>query len=159
VKKSEVHGMAQRGGSVTSHVRFGGKVWSPLIEEGCADLLLAMEKLEALRWSHFLKKTGKALICDLEILPMTVSTGQAQYPDVEKGLRERGVDFVMIPATQEAFALGDSRVINTILTGAASAYLTLGTDVWMEALRRRVPPKALEVNVRAFERGRQLAGV
>jgi indolepyruvate ferredoxin oxidoreductase, beta subunit len=158
VKKSEVHGMAQRGGSVSSHVRFGEKVWSPLIEEGTAHVLLALEKLESLRWTPYLSRTGHALICDLEIMPLTVNTGQASYPDVRAELDRLGVDYRMIAAFDEASALGDLRVVNSIMVGAASLHLDLPADVWRRAMEERLPARALEVNLAAFERGRVLAG-
>ena len=158
VKKSEVHGMAQRGGSVVSHVRFGSRVHSPLVEEGTADLVLAMEKLEALRWAHFLAREGKALVCDLEIMPLTVNTGAAEYPDVYAALDSMGVDWKPVRALEEASALGDLRVVNTVMMGAASFFLPLEEDRWLQALKNRLPARALEVNLRAFARGRELAG-
>ncbi len=157
VRKSEVHGMAQRGGSVVSQVRFGKTVFSPIIEEGTADLLISMEKLEALRWSHFLSPLGHALICNLEIEPSSVSTGQAAYPDVTAGLDALGIGYLMIDAFSEAEALGDLRVVNTIMVGAASKRLGLPEESWLEALRDLIPEKARDVNARAFERGRTLA--
>jgi indolepyruvate ferredoxin oxidoreductase beta subunit len=157
VKKSEVHGMAQRGGSVVSSVRFGPKVASPLIEEGTAHLVLALEKLEALRWAHFLSKDGQILVCDLEIMPLPVNSGTAEYPDVYPALDAMGVRWKSIKAVEEASALGDLRVVNTIMTGAASAFLPLCGDCWVQALKNRLPAKALDINLRAFERGRELA--
>ncbi len=157
VRKSEVHGMAQRGGSVVSQVRFGRTVHSPTIEEGTADLLVSMEKLEALRWSHFLSPSGRALVCDLEIEPSSVSTGQAQYPDVLGGLSARGVSFRLIDGFGEARTLGDLRVVNTIMVGAASAGLDLPDVSWRDAMRGLIPEKALEINFKAFDRGRELS--
>lgn len=158
VKKSEVHGMAQRGGSVVSHVRYGTRVHSPLVEEGTAHLLVSMEKLEALRWSHFLAPGGKALVCDLEIVPLTVSTGQAEYPDVWSGLEARGVDFLRVGAVEEASRIGDRRVLNTVMAGAASVFLDIPHEAWLEAIRRRLPEKAHAANLEAFARGREIAG-
>lgn len=158
VRKSEIHGMAQRGGSVVSQVRFGKTVHSPMIEEGAADLLVSMEKLEALRWSHFLSPSGKALVCDLELAPPSVSTGQAQYPDVLGELSSRGVSFRLIDGFGEARTLGNLRVVNTIMVGAASVGLDLPDASWRDAMRGLIPEKALEVNFKAFDRGRELAG-
>ena len=158
VKMSEIHGMAQRGGSVVSQVRFGKTVHSPMIEEGAADLLVSMEKLEALRWSHFLSPSGKALVCDLELAPPSVSTGQAQYPDVLGELSSRGVSFRLIDGFGEARTLGNLRVVNTIMVGAASVGLDLPDASWRDAMRGLIPEKALEVNFKAFDRGRELAG-
>jgi len=158
VRKSEVHGMAQRGGSVVSQVRFGKSVYSPIIEEGTADLMIALEKLEALRWSHFLSDSGTALICDLVIEPSSVSTGQASYPDVEAGLSDRGVRSLSIDALGEAGRMGDLRVVNTLMVGAASVCLGLPEACWADAMRELLPEKALEINTRAFLRGRTLAG-
>lgn len=156
VKKSEVHGMAQRGGSVSSHVRFGRKVWSPMIEAGRADLILALEKLEAMRWAHFLRADGMLLACDLEILPLTVNTGQAEYPDVSAALKAMGVPFMLVEAVEEAAELGDPRVANTIMVGAAARWLGLPAGALEESLRTRVPVKALAVNEAALQRGMQL---
>jgi indolepyruvate ferredoxin oxidoreductase beta subunit len=158
VRKSEVHGMAQRGGSVVSQVRFGTAVYSPIVEEGTADLLVSMEKMEALRWAHFLSPSGCALVCNLEIEPSSVSTGQAQYPDAEGGLRARGISYTLLDAFEEAKILGDLRVVNTIMVGAASARLDLARQSWLDAIRDLVPEKALDVNFRAFDRGIELAG-
>ena len=156
VKKSEVHGMAQRGGSVTSHVRFGEKVYSPLIEEGSADIVLAMEKLEAARWLHFLGPKGKLLVCDLEINPLTVNIGQAEYPDVDSLLEESGTPCTLIPAFDVAEKLGNMKVVNTVMLGALSGLLEISGKAWSDALEQRMPAKALEVNRKAFEEGSSL---
>jgi indolepyruvate ferredoxin oxidoreductase beta subunit len=158
VRKSEVHGMAQRGGSVVSHVRFGPSVSGSLVEEGAADLVLALEKLEALRWMHFLSPSGRLLSTDLEILPLTVSTGKETYPDVEAELRASGVTFRILPARSEAEALGDNRVVNTFMLGAASTVLPLDREAIVGTMTSMLPGKAREVNLKAFERGRALAG-
>lgn len=157
VKKSEVHGMAQRGGSVSSHVRFGSKVHSVLVEKGAADVVLAMEKMEALRWVEYLSPKGKLIACDLRIEPMTVNTGQAVYPDVEAKIAELGVPCLMMPVLDIARELGNMRVVNVILLGAASRELPeIHEKHWFDALEERVPMKALEVNREAFRRGRAL---
>ncbi len=156
VKKSEVHGMSQRGGSVSSHVRFGEKIYSPLVEKGCADLILAMEKMEGLRWSPYLAPQGKLVSCDLEINPMTVNTGFAEYPDVDDIMKSENLPVSIVPAFTIAEELGNMRVVNVVLIGAVSPYLPIDEEHWRKALEERVPPKALEVNLEAFKRGREL---
>jgi indolepyruvate ferredoxin oxidoreductase beta subunit len=156
VKKSEVHGMAQRGGSVSSHVRFGEKIYSPLVEKGCSDLILAMEKMEALRWAPHLSPDGRIVACDLRINPMTVNTGFAEYPDVDLIIERERLPVTLIPAVEIAEKLGDLRVVNTVLIGAASPHLPIDLAYWKKAIEQRVPPKALEVNLAAFEKGREL---
>jgi len=157
VKKSEVHGMAQRGGSVSSHVRFGKKVHSVLVEKGAADMVLAMEKMEALRWAEYLSPGGKLIVCDLRIDPMTVNTGQAEYPDVNRMIEDTGVPCLMMPVLDIARELKNLRVVNVILLGAASKLLPeIPEKNWFDAIEERVPRKALEVNLEAFRRGRAL---
>ena len=156
VKKSEVHGMAQRGGSVSSHVRFGEKIFSPLVEKGCADLILAMEKMEALRWASYLAPGARLVACDLRINPMTVNTGSAEYPDVDAIIEEQNLPVTLIPAVEMAEKLGDLRVVNTVLIGAASPHLPIDMAHWKNAIEERVPAKALEVNLRAFGMGREI---
>lgn len=158
VKKSEVHGMAQRGGSVSSHVRFGEKIYSPLVEKGCADLILAMEKMEGLRWSSYLAPEGKLVACDLRINPMTVNTGLAEYPDVDGIMIEEKLPVSLIPAVEIAEELGNMKVVNVVLIGAVSPHLPMEEAHWHEAISQRVPAKYLEVNLEAFRRGRELFG-
>jgi len=158
VKKSEVHGMAQRGGSVSSHVRFGEEVFSPLVERGCADLILAMEKMEALRWAPYLAPHGKLVACDLRINPMTVNAGSAEYPDVEAIIERENLPVKLIPAVEIAEKLGDLRVVNIVLMGAASPHLPIHVTHWKRAIEERVPAKALEVNLEAFGMGLELTG-
>ncbi len=156
VKKSEVHGMAQRGGSVSSHVRFGDRIYSPLVEKGRADLILAMEKMEGLRWASYLAPNGRLVACDLKINPMTVNTGLAEYPDVDAIMEEEGLPVSLIPAVEIARELGNMKVVNVVLIGAVSPYLPIDEEHWRKALTERVPPRFLEVNLEAFSRGRQL---
>ena len=157
VKKSEVHGMAQRGGAVSSHVRFGSKVRSVLVEKGAADIVLAMEKMEALRWVEYLTPQGKLIVCDLRIEPMTVNTGDAEYPDVNGIIEEMEIPCLMMPVLDIARELGNMRVVNVILLGAASKELPeICEKCWFDAIEERVPAKALEVNLEAFRRGRAL---
>jgi indolepyruvate ferredoxin oxidoreductase beta subunit len=157
VKKSEVHGMAQRGGSVSSHVRFGEKVYSPLVEKGTADMILAMEMMEGVRWAPFLSQEGRLIIPDLSINPMTVNTGQAEYPDVLALLDGQAIPYRQIPAYGIASELGNLRVINVVLLGAVSSWIDrIPEENWLAALEERVPARALEVNMTAFGRGRAL---
>ena len=158
VKKSEVHGMAQRGGSVSSHVRFGKKIYSPLVEKGTADLVLAMEKMEGLRWSSYLAPHGKLIACDVKINPMTVNTGSAEYPDVEAIIKRENLPVKLIPAVEIADELGNLRVVNVVLLGAVSSHLPITDKHWEMAIKERVPQKALKVNLEAFRKGRELSG-
>jgi indolepyruvate ferredoxin oxidoreductase beta subunit len=158
VKKSEVHGMAQRGGSVITHVRFGRKVYSPLIEEGTGDYILAFEKLEAVRYVHYLRKDGEIVVDNREIPPMSVLVGQAQYPqDIEQKLRRYGkVHFVN--AADIALELGNIRVVNIILLGVLSTFLDFKKISWTKAIGDKVKDRYVDLNIAAFNRGRELTG-
>jgi indolepyruvate ferredoxin oxidoreductase beta subunit len=157
VKKSEVHGMAQRGGAVTTHLRFGPKVYSPLIEPGAADLLIAFEKLEALRFLHYLKPDGVAVVNAQEIPPAPVSSGRERYPDgIEERLREVTSQVHVVDALGAALALHEVRTVNMVMTGAASHFLPLTEEAYVEALKVRLPARFVDVNVRAFRAGRAL---
>ncbi len=159
VKKSEVHGMAQRGGAVTSHVRWGEKVHSPLIERGKADVILSFEPSEALRWSHFLKPGGVVLTAREPIYSVLVSSGAESYPgDVLDRLEERAGKLLSVNALEEVTALGNPRAVNILLLGMLSAFVDIPGESWEEAIRARVPQKTVESNLRAFQRGRGLAG-
>ncbi|MGQ9454953.1 MAG: indolepyruvate oxidoreductase subunit beta [Armatimonadota bacterium] len=158
VKKSEVHGMAQRGGSVVSHVRIGEKVYSPLIATGKADTLVSFEKLEALRYAHFLTADGIALVNDQQIKPVTVSTGQAKWPnDLDERLKKTFNRLVLIPALKIAQQLGDTRVINLVMLGALSGYMTMDEDLWHQAIRDLIKPQFIDANLKAFAMGREFA--
>jgi len=155
VKKSEVHGMAQRGGAVTTHLRFGKKVHSPLIEPGTADLLVAFEKMEALRFAHYLSPGGAALVNAQEILPPSVSTGKERYPSrIEERLREFTPNLFVVDALAAALSLHEVRAVNIVMVGAASHFLPLAEEAYVEALRAALPAKIVEVNLRAFRTGR-----
>jgi indolepyruvate ferredoxin oxidoreductase beta subunit len=157
VKKSEVHGMAQRGGAVTTHLRFGPKVRSPLIEPGTADLLVAFEKMEGLRFAHFLAPGGSALVNAQEILPPSVSTGRERYPErVEERLREFTANLFLVDALAAALSLREVRAVNIVMVGAASHFLPLPEGSYIEALRAILPERIVEVNVEAFRAGRAL---
>ncbi|MFA6109817.1 MAG: indolepyruvate oxidoreductase subunit beta [Candidatus Latescibacterota bacterium] len=157
VKQSEVHGMAQRGGSVTSHVRFGPKVWSPTIPYGEADFLLGFELLEGLRMVDCLAPDGLALVNTQRIDPITVASGAATYPeDAGERIRARCPRAVLIDAFAVAQQAGNAKATNMALLGALSAHLDLGLELWEEGIRGRVPPKTFAVNWAAFCAGREL---
>ena len=157
VKKSEVHGMAQRGGAVTTHLRFGPKVHSPLIEPGTAGLLVAFEKMEALRFLHFLAPGGAVVANAQEIMPPSVATGREPYPGgVEERIRAATPNLFLVDALAAALSLHEVRAVNIVMVGAASRFLPLPEEAYIEALGRRLPGKILDVNVKAFRAGRML---
>ena len=157
VKKSEVHGMAQRGGAVTTHVRYGKRVFSPLIEPGKADLIVAFEKMEALRFLHYLCPEGAVLANAQEIMPPPVTAGKERYPDrVAERLREATPRVWMVDALAAALSLHEVRAVNVVMLGAASTLLPLPEERYTEALHARLPEKIVEVNLRAFRAGRAL---
>ena len=154
VKVSEIHGMSQRGGSVVTYVKMGRKVYSPVIEKGEADFLLAFEKLEALRWIDYLKKDGTVVLNDQEIDPMPVITGSTAYPEgiIDKlagaGARVRSIDALGI-----AMECGNIKAVNIVLIGLLAGTSSIAKDVWLESLKEAVPQKFLDVNVRTFDAG------
>lgn len=157
VKKSEVHGMAQRGGSVSSHVRWGKSVPSPLIGKGEVDILVAFERVEAVRYVDLLRPGGKILVNDHAIVPMTVTAGDATYPsddEIVAALKQATPDVVLIDGIAIAEALGNARVNNVVLLGALSRWLDVEAAVWEEVIAGRVPPRYKELNMEAFKRGR-----
>jgi len=157
VKKSEIHGMSQRGGSVNSHVRFGEKIYSPLVMKGDCDLLLAFEKLEALRMADFVKKEGIIIVNDQRINPSTVISGAATYPEnIEEILNTRFRSVTFIDALKIARQAGNPRTANIVLLGAASKALDIPLEIWENAILSNVPERATEVNLRAFRIGLQM---
>jgi indolepyruvate ferredoxin oxidoreductase beta subunit len=159
VKKSEVHGMAQRGGSVTTSVRWNDRVYSPLIGPGEADFFLAFEKLEALRHIERLRPGGVVLVNDYAIPPLSVSSGDDEYPDDQRiGAVLSGVtpNYYLLAANDVAETLGNARVNNVVLLGALSYWLPdIPLPVWLEAIRNRVPPRFADLNEQAFIVGRE----
>lgn len=156
VKVSEVHGMSQRGGSVVTYVRYGKKVYSPVIDKGEADIIISFEKLEAARWLEFLKKDGTIITNTQEVEPMPVITGAAAYPEnlIEKmqaaGAKVDAKDFLSI--AQEA---GSAKAVNIALMGRLSTYFPeISDEQWQDAIEKIVPPKFLDLNRKAFEAGR-----
>ena len=185
VKKSEVHGMAQRGGSVTGHIRYAPRVYSPLIEEGTADVLVAFEMLEALRFSFFLKPDGRLIYDPHRIDPLPVSIGAVERPTdqwLEERLQSRvqgpvssiqcpsapaspestvqspKSSLIRVPAFDAALKLGNARVQNTVMLGAISNYLEFPKSAYTDALTRLIKPKVVDLNLKAFAEGRALCG-
>lgn len=157
VKKSEVHGMAQRGGSVVSQVRFGPKVHSPLIAEGDADVLLAFEKVEALRYAPVVKPGGFIISNTQEIPSSTVLGGLEEYPkDIDARLAAMTDRLVFVPGEQIARELGALKVVNVVLLGVLSPLLPLPAEAWEKAIRARLASKLVDLNLKAFARGREL---
>jgi indolepyruvate ferredoxin oxidoreductase beta subunit len=158
VKTSEVHGMAQRGGSVICMVRWGEKVYSPLIPRGRADFLLAFELLEGLRFLEYLRPEGTAVVNDYRLDPLPVLRGDATYPDEALDLiREAAGKCLVLRARDLAVEAGSARAVGAVMLGALSTFLEFPVRAWEHSLRERVPPKALEVNLRAFDLGRRVA--
>jgi indolepyruvate ferredoxin oxidoreductase, beta subunit len=158
VKTNEVHGMAQRGGSVVAQIRYGEKVFSPLVPEGTAQVLASLEKIEALRFAGFLEPGGLAVVSSQVIVPVTVSSGLAKYPaDAEERLRKAFRRLAYIDAVGVAEQICDTRVANVVLLGAMSTALDLPAECWEEAIAQCVKPKFREINSRAFAEGKRLA--
>lgn len=154
-KKSEVHGMAQRGGSVTAQLRYGKKVYSPLIEPGGADIQVAFEMMEAVRYLPYLHKGSKVVVNTQKILPPAVATGQAEYPEeVLNHLTERDIVVVPVDAFDLAREVGEVRTANVVMVGALSAFLPVDEANFEEIIRNRVPEKYIDVNLKAFAAGR-----
>lgn len=154
VKKSEVHGMAQRGGSVVSHVRFGEKVYSPLIGIGDADVILSFEKLEALRSIHYLSPDGLVVLNDVEILPMPCASGLVEYPTgiVEK-LKGFAKKIELVDGLKLAKMAGSPKTVNVVLLGSLARHLDLLREDWLKIIERKVPEKTVQMNRTAFELG------
>jgi indolepyruvate ferredoxin oxidoreductase beta subunit len=154
VKMSEIHGMSQRGGSVTTHVRFGAKVYSPIVDEGGADILVSFEKVEAVRWLAFLKRGGMLVVNDYEIRPLSVLTGSARYPDgVTDKLKAEAPDMIAFNAAKIASDLGSVKAQNIVLLGALARGMKLDHIDWNAVMKDLVPSKLYELNARAFAAG------
>lgn len=156
VKLSEVHGMAQRGGSVVTFVRYGQDVAEPIVEEGQADVIIAFERLEALRYAHFLKKDGALVVNDWKIDPMPVVIGAAKYPEniIENLEKEHKV--YTVNATEESKMLGNPRVFNLIVLGVAAQHMDFTKEQWYQVIENTVPPKTIEINKKAFDTGYEM---
>ena len=154
VKVSEVHGMSQRGGSVVTYVRYGDKVYSPIIAQGEADVLLAFEALEAARYLPWLKPEGPVVVNTQQMDPMPVVTGVAEYPkDILGKVREQGVKVVALDALGMAEEAGSSKAVNVVLIGAMAKKLDLPKEVWIDTIKETVPSKFIDMNLKAFELG------
>ncbi len=159
-KKSEVHGFAQRGGVVESHVRWGERVGAPIAEQGTVDVLVAFELLEAARWIEWLRPGGSVVVNRQKMAPMSVTVGNAVYPDeaaLLEALRRRAARVVVVDGLGLAERAGTTRAVNSVILGALSALLETPPEVWEEAVVRRVPPRYAEANRTAFRLGREAA--
>ena len=157
IKVSEVHGMSQRGGSVVTYVRFGDKVYSPVIDKGEADFIVSFELLEAARWTEYLKPGGKIVVNTQQISPMPVITGAAQYPQgLTQQMTTAGLDVDAFDALALAEQAGSSKAVNIVLMGHLSRYFDFAEEEWMIALEKSVPAKFLELNKTAFRLGRSI---
>ena len=157
IKVSEVHGMSQRGGSVVTYVRFGDKVYSPIIDKGEADFIVSFEMLEAARYTEFLKPNGKIIANTQQINPMPVITGAAEYPaELEGKIKSAGADLVAVDALSLAEQVGSSKAVNIVLMGILSKYFDFTEEEWLEAIENSVPAKFLELNKKAFALGREV---
>lgn len=158
VKKAEIHGMSQRGGSVVSHLRWGETVHSPIIAQGEADILISFEKLEALRYVDQVRKDGLVIVNDQSIVPVTVSSSDKVYPDTEEiksKISEYSANQYWVDGVEIAKALGNVKAANVVLLGAMSAMMGMEPEVWLEVIESRVPAKFLELNKAAFQKGRE----
>ena len=156
IKVSEVHGMSQRGGSVVTYVRFGSKVYSPVIDKGQADYIVSFELLEAARWTEYLKPGGKIIVNTQQIAPMPVIIGAAEYPqDLLEQMNAKGLDVDAIDALSLAEQAGSSKAVNIVLMGRLSTYFDIPQEEWMDAIEKSVPAKFLELNKNAFALGRE----
>lgn len=153
VKLSEVHGMAQRGGSVVTFIRFGEKVNEPVVEVGDADIIISFERLEALRYAHYLKKDGIIIVNDCRIDPMTVVIGASKYPDNIIENLAKSHEIHSIDGLKIAKDLGNSKVLNSVVLGASAKYIGFSKDEWLNVIKTTVPQKTIEINAKAFKIG------
>ena len=154
VKVSEVHGMSQRGGSVVTYVRYGDKVYSPLIDRGEADMIIAFEQLEAARWLSYLKPGGVLIASTQKIDPMPVIMGKTDYPEnILEEIKEKGVKVIAVDALKLAEQAGSAKSTNVVLLGVAAHFLGFDKERWEQVVRSSVPPKTVNINEKAFELG------
>jgi indolepyruvate ferredoxin oxidoreductase beta subunit len=157
VKESQLHGMAQRGGSVISHVRFGEEVYSPLIPEGKADFMVALEELEGLRYTYFLKSSAQVILNSNRVPPSIIIPENSRYPEnIKEKLEYHGFQVDAIKAPAIAKELGNLKVENIILLGALSRYLPFTMEPWQKTIEESVPAKTIEINMKAFSTGREI---
>ena len=158
VKKTDTLGMAQRGGSVVSHVRIAEKVYSPLIQEGAVDILLAFEKLEGIRWANYLRPGGIVIINDYAVPPLSVNLGAEKYPsdtEVMQLLQQRTGKIYLVPGTLKAIELGNARALNIFMLGGLSVFLPFTVPDWQAAIQKHLPEKLWPLNLAAFAAGRK----
>jgi indolepyruvate ferredoxin oxidoreductase beta subunit len=157
VKVSEVHGMSQRGGSVVTYVKYGDKVASPIIDKGGADLIISFEQLEAARWIPYLKKDGKIVVSTQKTNPMPVIVGAATYPeDLINKIKAKDIEIIPVDALSIAEELGNAKASNVVLMGVVSKLLDFDEKYWQNAIKECVPAKFLELNQKAFEKGKNI---
>ena len=155
VKVSEVHGMSQRGGSVVTYVRYGKKVYSPIVDKGEADFIVSFEMLEAARYTQYLKKDGQIVVNTQQIDPMPVITGAAEYPsDLAKQMQDKGIKVDALDCLSLAEQAGTAKSVNIVLMGRLSRYMDFPETAWMDAIEKLVKPQFLEMNKKAFKLGR-----
>jgi len=160
VKSNEVHGMAQRGGSVISQIRYGEKVYSPLIMEKTAHYLVSMEKAEALRYRYLCNSGTRVVVNDLEVVPVTVTSGKSEYPEDIDGILERSFSsFNMIKAQDIALKAGSNRATNVVLIGAVSHYLDFDDELYLQAIKNLVKKQYIDINIKAFYMGKEALAV
>ena len=158
VKKNEIHGMSQRGGSVTSHVRYGDKVFSSIIPEGEVDILFSFELLESKRYLPLLRENGQVIVNNLKIAPPSVALGKQAYPDaLGEEIKQQFPNTKVINGLDLALEAGNPKTVNTVLLGALSKVLDVDYQLWIDALNKMVPAKLLDINLKAFELGRNAA--
>jgi indolepyruvate ferredoxin oxidoreductase beta subunit len=158
VKKTDTLGMAQRGGSVVSHVRIAAKVWSPLAKEGEVDIILAFEKLEGARWTHYLRPGGIAIINNQTIPPLAVSLGRERYPtdeEIKDILKRRAERIYFLDGTRLARELGNVRTLNIFMLGCVSQFIPVKVHIWKDNVSQRIPADFRQINLTAFDRGRK----
>jgi indolepyruvate ferredoxin oxidoreductase, beta subunit len=161
VKKSDVLGLAVRGGSVVSHIRWGDRVHSPIVPEGQVDVLVAFEYLEGLRWLDQLRPEGAIVVNRQRIFPVVVSAGRAEYPTLSEthaALQEAAQNVYVVPGLDIAQELGNTRTLNVVLLGALSGLADISPEIWLAVIKKRVPARVADINTEAFRRGRQALG-
>lgn len=158
VKVSEIHGMSQRGGSVVTYVKYGDRVYSPVIDMGEADFILSFERLEAARWLSYLKAGGVMIVNDQRISPMPVITGAMEYPDdIIRKIADKGVDIIPVDALALAEEAGSSKAVNVVLMGVLASKMDLPDESWIDTLTKTVKPQFVELNKKAFGFGRKVS--
>jgi indolepyruvate ferredoxin oxidoreductase beta subunit len=158
IKKTDTLGMAQRGGSVISHVRIGQQVWSPLIREGEVDIIVSLEKLEAARWSHYLRPGAIAIVNNQVVPPLSVNLGNERYPSDEEitNILKRWTDRIyFVDGTSRVRELGNIRTLNMFMLGCASLFIPLKVHIWKNTISQHLPSKIQQINITAFDQGRK----